>query len=117
MSEKASYQKIGVGLGERAYDIHVGDGVLRRAPELLAPFARGVVPVVTDSHVAGIHLSALLTSLRQAGLDARAVVMPPGEVSKSFAGLERLSGTLLDMEIDRKGLVIALGGGVIGDLT
>jgi 3-dehydroquinate synthase len=43
--------------------------------------------------------------------------MPPGEVSKSFAGLERLSGALLDMEIDRKGLVIALGGGVIGDLT
>ena len=108
---------ITVGLGERAYDIHVGAGMLKRAGEMLAPLAKGVVPVVTDSHVADIHLPALLESLRQAGLDARAIVMPPGEVSKSFAGLERLSGALLDMEIDRKGLVIALGGGVIGDLT
>jgi len=114
--------KITVGLDERAYDIHVGSGLLRRSGELLATLAsnmgaKGVVPVVTDSHVADIHLAALLASLRKAGLDARAIVMPPGEVSKSFAGLERLSGALLDMEIDRKGLVIALGGGVIGDLT
>ncbi len=110
-------EKITVGLDERAYDIHVGSGLVRRAGELLAPFVKGIVPVVTDSHVADIHLSPLLAGLRQAGLDARAIVMPPGEVSKSFAGLERLSGALLDMEIDRKGLVVALGGGVIGDLT
>jgi 3-dehydroquinate synthase len=115
-------ETITVGLGERAYDIHVGGGLLKRAGELLKPLlpqnqAKGVVPVVTDSHVADIHLPPLLETLRQAGLDARAIVMPPGEVSKSFAGLERLSGALLDMEIDRKGLVVALGGGVIGDLT
>jgi len=110
-------ETITVGLGERAYDIHVGSGTLKRAGELLAPLAKGVVPVVTDSHVAEIHLGQVLEALRQAGLDARAIVMPPGEVSKSFAGLERLSGALLDMEIDRKGLVVALGGGVIGDLT
>ncbi|HEX4270515.1 MAG TPA: 3-dehydroquinate synthase, partial [Rhizomicrobium sp.] len=55
--------------------------------------------------------------LRKAGIEANAIVMPPGEVSKSFAGLEKLTGALLDLEIDRKGLVIALGGGVIGDLT
>jgi 3-dehydroquinate synthase len=113
---------ITVGLGERTYDIHVGGGLLKRAGELLRPLlarnqAKGVVPVVTDSHVAEIHLPQLLEALRQAGLDARAIVMPPGEVSKSFAGLERLSGALLDMEVDRKGLVVALGGGVIGDLT
>jgi len=110
-------EKITVGLGERAYDIHVGSGLLKQAGALLKPMAKGVVPVVTDSHVADIHLPQLLEGLRQAGLDARAIVMPPGEVSKSFAGLERLSGALLDMEIDRKGLVVALGGGVIGDLT
>ena len=110
-------ETITVGLGERAYDIHVGGGLLKRAGELLKPLAKSVVPVVTDSHVADIHLPPLLETLRQAGLDARAIVMPPGEVSKSFAGLERLSGALLDMEIDRKGLVVALGGGVIGDLT
>ncbi|HVW73399.1 MAG TPA: 3-dehydroquinate synthase [Rhizomicrobium sp.] len=110
-------ETISVGLGERAYDIHVGGGVLARAGELLKPFAKGVVPVVTDSHVAELHLPRLLDVLRKAGIETSAIVMPPGEVSKSFAGLEKLTGALLDLEIDRKGLVIALGGGVIGDLT
>ena len=108
---------ITVGLGERAYDIHVGAGLLARAGELLKPLARGVVPVVTDEHVAALHLEPLLASLQAAGIAARPIIMPPGEVSKSFAGLEKLSGELLEMGIDRKGLVIALGGGVIGDLT
>ncbi|MDB5739608.1 MAG: aroB, partial [Alphaproteobacteria bacterium] len=110
-------ETITVGLGERAYDIHVGAGMLARAGVLLKPFAKGIVPVVTDSHVADIHLQRLLAVLEAAGISARAIVMPPGEGSKSFAGLEKLSGELLDMEVDRKGLIIALGGGVIGDLT
>ena len=55
--------------------------------------------------------------LVKSGINARPIVMAPGEVSKSFGGLEKLSGALLDMEIDRKGLIIALGGGVIGDLA
>jgi 3-dehydroquinate synthase len=119
MSEPNSDNKVTVGLGERAYDIHVGAGMLAHSAGLLKPFLSkvGPVPVVTDSHVAELHLPRLLEMLRQDGIDARAIVMPPGEVSKSFAGLERLSGALLDMEIDRNGLVIALGGGVIGDLT
>jgi len=75
------------------------------------------VPIVTDSHVAKLHLPALTETLAKAGIESRAIVMAPGEVSKSFAGLERLTGALLDLEIDRRGLVIALGGGVIGDLT
>ena len=113
---------VSVGLGERAYDIHVGAGMLAHAGELLRFLlsgnkARGPVPVVTDAHVAAIHLAPLLAVLDKAGIEARAIVMAPGEASKSFAGLERLSGELLDMGIDRKGLVIALGGGVIGDLT
>ena len=91
---------------------------MARAGELLKPLAKGVVPVVTDEHVAAMHLQPL-AGLRwtAAGIDGAAIVMPPGEVSKSFAGLEKLSGELLDMGVDRKGLVIALGGGVIGDLT
>jgi 3-dehydroquinate synthetase len=92
---------IPVGLGERAYDIHVGAGALARAGDLLKPFAKGVVPVVTDAHVAKIHLQPLLDVLSKSGITARPVVMAPGEVSKSFAGLEKLSGALLDMEIDR----------------
>ncbi|MCX7280088.1 MAG: 3-dehydroquinate synthase [Alphaproteobacteria bacterium] len=110
-------ETITVGLGERAYDIHVGAGALARAGDLLKSMAKGVVPVVTDEHVAKIHLQPLLNVLDNSGINARPIVMAPGEVSKSFGGLEKLSGALLDMEIDRKGLVIALGGGVIGDLT
>ena len=117
MSEPSSDQVVSVGLGTRAYDIHVGAGLLARAGELLKPLARGPVPVVTDAHVAEIHLPRLLDLLNKAGIDVRPVVMPPGEISKSFSGLERLSGELLDMGIDRNGLIIALGGGVIGDLT
>ena len=108
---------IKVGLGDRAYDIHVGGGQLDQAGALLKPLTRGPVPVVTDVNVAEIHLAKLLDVLRGAGIDARPIVMPPGEVSKSFVGLENLCGQLLDMEIDRGGLIVALGGGVIGDLT
>jgi len=110
-------ETITVGLGGRAYDIHVGHGMLDRAGQYLKPLARGIVPVVTDRHVADLHLERLLQVLTNDGIAARPIVMAPGEASKSFAGLERLCGELLDMEIDRTGLIVALGGGVIGDLT
>jgi 3-dehydroquinate synthase len=106
---------ISVGLGARAYDIHVGIGLEPAA--LLKPLARGVVPVVTDEHVAELHLQPLLKGMSRAGVKARSIVLPPGEASKSFAGLERLTGELLDMGVDRGGMIVALGGGVIGDLT
>jgi 3-dehydroquinate synthase len=104
---------ITVGLGERAYDIHVGPGLVARAGELLKPFARGVVPVVVDANVAKLHLAGFLLG----GLDARPIVLPAGEPTKSFAGLEQLTGELLASGVDRSGLIVALGGGVIGDLT
>jgi 3-dehydroquinate synthase len=108
---------IRVGLGERGYDIHVGHGLLAEAGALLKPFARGPVPVVTDATVGEIHLASFLDVCDKAGIDARPVVMPPGEGSKSFSGLEKVSGALLDTGVDRGGLIVALGGGVIGDLT
>ena len=109
--------KIAVSLGARSYDIHVGGDVLSRAGEFIAPFARGRVPVVTDANVAALHLDALLTTLKAANIDAEPVVLPPGEETKSFAGLESLTSTLLKLELERGGLIVALGGGVIGDLT
>jgi 3-dehydroquinate synthase len=108
---------IRVGLGERGYDIHVGHGILADAGALLKPFARGPVPVVTDATVGEIHLASFLDACGKSGIDARPVVMPPGEASKSFAGLEKLSGELLNAGVERDGLIVALGGGVIGDLT
>jgi 3-dehydroquinate synthase len=106
-----------VSLGNRSYDIHVGGGLLVKAGELLKPMARGVVPVVTDDRVAKLHLEPLLASLRGAGVDARPIIVAAGEATKSFAGLERLSSALLNTGVERGGLIVALGGGVIGDLT
>jgi 3-dehydroquinate synthase len=109
--------RIAVDLGGRRYDIHVGKDVLAQAGTLIAPLARGVVPVVTDTNVASLHLDTLLASLKDAGIKTEPIVVPAGEESKSFAGLEKLTGALLRAGVDRNGLVIALGGGVVGDLT
>jgi 3-dehydroquinate synthase len=110
-------ERVPVQLDNRSYDIHVGAGLLARSGELIAPFARGLVPVVTDRHVAGLHLQNVLASLKSANLDAREIVLDPGEGTKSFSGLERLTSALLELGIERGGLIVALGGGVIGDLT
>ncbi|HEX3808725.1 MAG TPA: 3-dehydroquinate synthase [Rhizomicrobium sp.] len=110
-------ERIAVSLGDRSYDIHIGANLLARAGELLKPFARGPVPVVTDSTVAALHLQTLVQSLKNAGIEAHPIVIEPGESEKSFAGLERLSSALLDSGVSRDGLIVALGGGVIGDLT
>jgi 3-dehydroquinate synthase len=110
-------EQIEVGLGRRSYTIHVGAGLMREAGALLASFVRASVPVVTDRHVAAIHLAGLVDALDRQGIAARPIVLEPGEGIKSFAGLEQLSGELLASGVERGGLVVALGGGVIGDLT
>lgn len=110
-------ERVTVKLDKREYDIHVGTGLLVQSGALLAPFARGLVPVVTDKNVAAIHLQTVLASLTDAGLTPREIVLDPGEGTKSFAGLEKLTATLLEMGIERSGMIVALGGGVIGDLT
>jgi 3-dehydroquinate synthase len=109
---------IHVNLAERSYDVLAGPGLIARAGGLVAPFAAaGRVFVVTDAHVAALHLEALTASLAQAGLTQHAIVLEPGEGTKSFAGLEQLTRGLLQQGISRKDLIIAFGGGVIGDLT
>ncbi|HEY6577966.1 MAG TPA: 3-dehydroquinate synthase [Rhizomicrobium sp.] len=110
-------EQIEVPLHERSYRIHVGGGSIDNAGTLLAPFARGAVPVVTDRNVAALHLERLLAALAGNGIETRAIVLDPGEHTKSFAGLEKLTDELLRCGVDRGGLVVALGGGVIGDLT
>ena len=110
-------ERIAVNLGVRSYDIHVAPDLSARAGELIKPFARGVTRVVTDANVAKLHLEKILSSLRGADLDARPIVVEPGESAKSFAGLEKLCSLLLDTGVDRGGLIVALGGGVIGDLA
>ena len=108
---------IQVSLGTRSYQIHAGAGLLEQAGALLAPFARGHVAVVTDENVLKFHYLALETSLKKAGLSPVPIALPAGEQSKNFATLERLIEDLLHSKIERGDLVIAFGGGVIGDLA
>jgi 3-dehydroquinate synthase len=110
-------ETVTVNLAQRSYAIHVGPSLIAQAGALLAPLARGTVPVVTDRHVAARHLDKLLAALSAAKIDARPIVLEPGEGTKSFAGLERLTSDLLKLGVERGGLIVAFGGGVIGDLT
>ncbi len=111
-------RRLPVALASVSYHVVIGDGLLARAGALLAP----VLPqkravVVTDETVAGLHLPALLTGLAEAGFEARTVIVPPGEASKSLACYARVTDALLEAGVERQTCVVALGGGVVGDLA
>ena len=110
--------KLTVALGARSYDIVIGEGVLAGAGGHIAAVApnRPVV-VVTDENVAALHLATVRTSLTEAGVAAREIVVPPGEHTKDFEHLEWLIDRLLEPGISRDTLIVALGGGVVGDLA
>ncbi|MEX0840278.1 MAG: 3-dehydroquinate synthase [Parvibaculum sp.] len=111
-------RKIAVDLGDRTYDILVGPGLIADAGTYLKPLLRRArLAIVTDETVARLHLPALQKSLDAAGIRHDTIVLPAGEGTKSFAALEKLTGWLLETGIERGDLVVALGGGVIGDLT
>lgn len=110
-------ERIEVRLGARSYDIVVSAGAIQDAGKAIRPFAPDIVPVVTDRNVAAHHLEPLVASLEREGIEARPIVLNPGEGTKSFSGLEHLCSTLLANGVERGGLIVALGGGVIGDLT
>jgi 3-dehydroquinate synthase len=107
-----------VDLGERSYDIVIGAGLLEEAGARMAPLLPGRrVIIVTDETVAPLYLETLAASLTAASIKHQHTVLPPGEKTKSFAGLEKLLTTLLALAPDRRTTLIALGGGVIGDMT
>jgi len=107
-----------VGLGDRSYEVRIGQGLLADAGRHIAPYLRRPrVAVVTDETVAALHGGALRDALEAEGIRVDDLVLPPGEDQKSFAGLARLCAGLLALGLERKDVVIAFGGGVIGDLT
>ena len=114
-----SERKVTVALGARSYDIVIGSGLLARAGDLVAPHIRaGRAYIVTDRNVANAHhLQRLTEALSHAGVETHAQILPPGEGSKSMAQLEAVIDSMMSEGADRKDVVIALGGGVIGDLT
>lgn len=113
-----SSETVHVALGARSYDIHIGEGLIARAGELISPvLSQRRVIIITDEIVAPLHLPALAGSLAKQGIRHSTVVVPAGEGSKSFAMLERVMDQLLAERPERKTTILALGGGVIGDLA
>ncbi len=107
-----------VPLAERSYDILVGGGLLAQAGRLMAPVLRQKrVFIVSDATVAGLHLATLTAALDAAGIRHDSHIVPAGEATKSFARLEGLLDAMLAARCERGSMVVALGGGVIGDLT
>lgn len=107
-----------VGLGDRTYDILIGSGLLSRAGAEISRRLPGTrAAVVTDANVAAAHLDALKAGLEASGIQPAVITLPPGEKTKSFAHLEEVVDGVLAARLERGDIVIALGGGVIGDLA
>ncbi len=115
---QSSTQKLRVELAERAYDILVGPGLIARAgAEMLPLMRRRQAVVITDETVARHHLAPLRHSLSEHGIAAREIILPPGEGTKDLAHFGRLVDDVLACGIERGTMLVALGGGVVGDIA
>lgn len=111
-------ETVHVPLGDRAYDIRIGGGLLARAGAEIAPLlARPRVAVLSDENVAAAHMEHLREGLASEGIDMVALALPPGESTKAWPQFSRAVEWLLDQKVERRDVVVALGGGVIGDLA
>ena len=109
---------INVELGERSYDIRIGTNLLEQAGKQIAEISPGCkCAIVSDENVMRHHGKTLLDSLKSAGIETSSVVVKPGEKSKSMNSLDLVVSHLLDAKLERGDLVIAFGGGVVGDLA
>ena len=109
---------VDVALGDRAYDIVIGRGVLASLGPRVAALRPGVrTAIVTDRTVAKHWLEPAERSLAEAGIPTSRIIVEEGEISKTYAGLEKVSEALIAARIERNDLVVALGGGVVGDLA
>lgn len=120
MSGQGVRARVRVELGARGYDILIGEGLLARAGEMIRPLmkaGRDRVFVVADETVAQLHIGALGKGLSAAGIGYDTIGVPPGEASKSFGELDRVLGALIEKGAERDDLILAFGGGVVGDLA
>jgi 3-dehydroquinate synthase len=109
---------VDVALGDRAYDIVIGRNVLQSLGARIAALRPGVrTAIVTDRTVAKHWLEPAEASLAEADIPTSRVIVEEGEISKTYAGLEKVSEALIAAKIERNDLVVALGGGVVGDLA
>lgn len=115
-----SYKELTVDLGERSYPIYIGSGLLSQIGAFFKKHQieqKSPLMVITDTSVARYHLSAVSSGLREAGYTVVEGVVEAGEQSKSLQVLEKLVGIALKGGLDRKSTIVALGGGVVGDLA
>lgn len=111
-------ETVHVALGERAYDVRIAEGLIGRAGAEIAPLLRRPrVAVITDETVAALHLDALREGLAASGVTMTALALPAGESTKGWPHFTRTVEWLLDQKIERSDVVVAFGGGVIGDLA
>ncbi len=112
------HESVRVALGARSYDILIGAGLLAEAGEKIAAVAPGAAcAIVTDANVARLHLPALEDSLKAAGVRYSTIVVEPGEGSKSLGVFGRVCEEAIAARIERRDVIVALGGGVVGDLS
>ena len=110
--------RVAVGLGERSYDILIGDDILAHCHQWIAPHLRhNKTIVITDDHVAPHHLQGVTKSLQEGGVHVDSIIVPAGEKSKCTAVFSDVCEQVLSLGIDRTSTLVALGGGVIGDLV
>jgi 3-dehydroquinate synthase len=112
-------RRVEVGLADRKYDILIGRGILESAGELISPLcvSSGPLAVVTDANVWRLWGERLASSLAVSGVSFEPIVSPAGEENKTLLGLSRIYDGFADMGLRRDGLVIAFGGGVVGDMA
>jgi 3-dehydroquinate synthase len=108
---------VNVALGARSYPIHVGEGLLAQSPELIRMSAGTRAIIVTNPTVASHHLETLARALTRAGVRHDAITIPDGESHKTWSTLYEIHTRLLELGAERSTLLIALGGGVVGDLA
>jgi 3-dehydroquinate synthase len=112
------HETVHVRLGDRSYDVLIGAGLLGRFLEhAKQPLGDVKYAIVTDEHVAAVQLAVVEEALKQAGCWRASIVLPAGEKTKSFEQLQKLSESLLLAGLERGDVVVALGGGVVGDLA
>ena len=113
-----SVDVVPVALGARSYEVRIGAGLIERAgAEMLPLLHRRKVAVITDETVAATHLLRLAASFAAEGITMTALALPPGEATKGWAQFARAVEWLLDQKIERRDVVVAFGGGVVGDLV
>lgn len=117
-TQSDTYERLEVSLAERSYEIVIGRGIIAEAGRHIAPLLKSPrAVIVTDGNVAPLYLETLKSSLKEAGIEYADIVLDPGEPTKDMAHLENLTDRLLELKVERQTALIALGGGMVGDIS